>query len=264
MHGDQRREEHARAREQHERARNLGCCEHPQATVRARCDPDPARGQAQAGGRVRRRQARNVRQQDGRGHRQTGADPEHARIDRDLERANGEASRILRDQRDERPRHDQTQHRAGPAEHQAFGQQGAAERAGAGAQRGPHGQLAFPTHRTGEDQVGDVRTSNDEHDRCGGKEHEQDRSRGRGDLIAELRRCEVDVRLRRIRFGVLAHHRRVDRRQFGARGFERRTGRQAAEQVRHPMDAVRDHRRSEVMGTGHHVGDDLGIRRIRY
>ena len=76
---DERGEQHARAGEQHERERNLRRREDAQAAVGARRDPDAAARQAEAGRGVRRRQARDVREQHGRGHRQAGADPEHAR-----------------------------------------------------------------------------------------------------------------------------------------------------------------------------------------
>ncbi len=73
LQGDERGEEHARAGEQNERARNLGHREYAQAAIGARRDPHAAVRQA-----LRRRQARDEREQDGGGHRQAGADPEHA------------------------------------------------------------------------------------------------------------------------------------------------------------------------------------------
>ena len=98
----------------------------------------------------------------------------------------------------------------------------------------------------------------------GGEQHEQDRPRRRGDLIAQRRDAQLDVGLRRVRLGVLAHHGGVHRGQLGARRFERRPGRQAAEELRHPVRALGDHRRAEVMRAGHHVRDDLGVGRIRH
>ena len=133
----------------------------------------------------------------------------------------------------------------------------------AGAERGPHGQLAFAAHRSRQDQVGDIRARNDEHDRCCGEQHEQDRPRRRRDLIAELLDGQLDIGLRRVRLGVLAHDGGVHRGQLGARRVERRPGRQAAEELRHPVGAAGDHRRPEVMRAGHHVRDDLGVGRIR-
>ena len=87
----------------------------------------------------------------------------------------------------------------------------------AGAERGPHGQLAFAPHRSRQDQVGDIRAGNDEHDRGRGEQHEQDRPRRCRDLIAELRGFELQIAFRGIRLGVLAHHGGVHRGQLGAR-----------------------------------------------
>ena len=129
----------------------------------------------------------------------------------------------------------------------------------AGAERGPHGQLPFAAHRSREDQVGDVGARDDEDDRRGGEQQEQDRPRGRRDLIAELRDPQLDLPLRRIRLGMLANHRGVHRGQLGPRGLERNPWRETAEELRHPVAAVRDHRRAEVMRARHHVRDDLGV-----
>ena len=67
------------------------------------------------------------------------------------------------------------------------------------------------------------------------------------------------MRALRIRLRVFAHHRRVHGGQISTRRFERRTGREAAEQLRHPVGAVGDHRRAEVMRAGHDVRDDLRV-----
>ena len=61
----------------------------------------------------------------------------------------------------------------------------------AGAERGAHGQLAFAAHRARQDQVGDVRAGDDEHDGGRGEQHEEDRSRRRGDLIAQPRDAQL-------------------------------------------------------------------------
>jgi hypothetical protein len=127
---------------------------------------------------VWRRQARDVREQYRCGHRQAGADPEHAGIDADLERANREAAGIAADHDDKWPSQHHAEHGAGATENQALCEQRAPERAGAGAERGSHGQLAFAAHRAGEDQIGDVGAGNDEHDGCRGQQHEQNRPRG--------------------------------------------------------------------------------------
>ena len=51
---------------------------------------------------------------------------------------------------------------------------------------------------------------------------------------------------------------------FRAGGFDRRSGLETAEQLRHPMRAHGDHRRAHVMRAGHHVRDDLGVGGIRH
>ena len=173
------------AGEQHERAGNLGGREDAQAAIGAGRDPDAAVRQAKSCRPVRRRQSRDEREEHRGRNRQAGADPEHARIDGDVERADGEAGRVTADDRDERPRQQQPEHRAGATEHQALGEQRPPQRAGAGAERGTDGQLPFAAHRSRQDQVGDVRARDDEHDSGGGQQQQQHRPRRRGDLIAE-------------------------------------------------------------------------------
>ena len=63
---------------------------------------------------------------------------------------------------------------------------------------------------------------------------------------------------------MLANDRGVRRGQLGARHFERRAGREAAEQLRHAVGAVGDHRRAEMVRAGHDVRDDFGVGRIRH
>ena len=109
----------------------------------------------------------------------------------------------MRDHRDEWSRQQHAQHGARAAEHQAFGQQRPAQRAVARAKCGTHGQFAFSPHRAGRDQVGYVRARNDEHDPCRGQQNEQDRPRGRGDLIAQPRHLQLDVGPVGIGFGVM-------------------------------------------------------------
>ena len=115
----------------------------------------------------------------------------------------------MRDHRDERPRQRDAQHRSGAAEHEAFGEQRAAERAAAGAERRAHGELPFAADGTREDQVGDVRARDHEHDSGCGEQHEQDRPRGRRNLIAQPGHVQLDADSRRVRFRVLAHDRGV-------------------------------------------------------
>jgi hypothetical protein len=131
------------------------------------------------------------------------------------------------------------------------------------AERRPDGQFALAAHRARQDQIGDVRARDDEHDGRRGQQHEENRSRRCGDLIAERRDSHFDAGLR-VRLGVFANHCRVYRRQFGARGVERGAWCQTAEELGHAVCAARDHRGAEVMRARHHVGDDLGRGRIGY
>src|SRR6516162_2157255 len=53
------------------------------------------------------------------------------------------------------------------------------------------------------------------------------------------------------------------RRIVRARGLERDAGRESAEELRHPMRPVGDHRGPQMMRARHNVRDDLGVSRIR-
>jgi hypothetical protein len=63
---------------------------------------------------------------------------------------------------------------------------------------------------------------------------------------------------------MLAEHGRVGHAQLGPRRFQRGAGSEPAEQVRHAMHAAFRHGGGEVMRARDHVGDDLGLRRIRH
>ena len=261
---DEGDEEHAGPGEQHERERNLGRREQAQAAVRPRRDADAAARQTQPCRRARRRQAGDVGERHGRRHRQAGADPEQAGVDGDLERAHREARGVTGEHRDERVRQQHAQDGARAAEHQALGEQRPPQRAGGGAERGAHRQFPLAAHRARQDQVGDVRAGNDEHDGGGRQQHQQNRPCRRRDLIAERRDGQAHVGSCRVGVGVLAQHAGVYRGQLGARRFERGPGRQAPEKLRHAVRAPGDHRRPEVMRARHHVRDDLGGGRIRH
>ena len=153
---------------------------------------------------VGRRQARHERQQHRGDQRQPGAHPQHAGIDREVQRAHREARSVARQHRHHRPRDQHAEHRAGAAEQQAFGEQRPAQRAGAGAERRADRQLPFAANRPRQNQVGDVRAGDDEHQRRGREQHQQNGSRRRRDLVAQPHRVDAKVGLRRIRFGMLA------------------------------------------------------------
>jgi hypothetical protein len=147
----QRCDEHARAGEQDERERYLRGRENPQPSIGTGRDPGAAARQSQAGRCVRRRQARHVGEEHRRGHRETGADPQDRRIDRHVERADGVACGVTRHGADQRARQHDAEQRAGAAQDQAFGQEGAPQRRVAGAERRTHRQLALATNRPRED-----------------------------------------------------------------------------------------------------------------
>ena len=183
---DQRCDEHSGAREQHERERNLRGGKHSQAAVGARGDPDAATRQAEAGRPVRRRQSGHKGEQHRCGERETGADPQHAGIDGNVERPYRKTGRIARHEGGERPRQQQAKHGTSAAEHQAFRQQRAAERTGTRSERSADRQLAFTSYRSRQNQIRNIRAGNDEHHGRSPKQHEQDRSCGRRNLISKF------------------------------------------------------------------------------
>ena len=154
---------------------------------------------------------------------------------------------------------------AGPAQHQALGEQRAAQRAVARAQRRAHGQLALAANRARQDQVRDVRAGDDEDDGGGGEQHEQDRPRRRGNLIAQRRHGQLHVGSRRVGLGVLARPSPRSAAVSSARASSTDgLRRQPAEELGHPMHALDVHRRAHVVRAGHHVGDDLGVGGVRH
>ena len=197
-------------------------------------------------------------------HRQAGADPEQTAIDCDLERANRESRGEPRDDRDEGLREQYAKHRPGAAQHQAFGEQRPTQRRMTRAERGTHGKLTFSTYRARENEVGDIRAGDHEHDRGRRKQNEQNRARRRSDLLAQRRRRQLHVRLARIGFWMLARHRCVGRGQLRARALHRRARRETPKELRHAVRSLCRHRRAEVMRAGDHVRDDLGVCRIRH
>ena len=122
---------------------------------------------------VGRRQARDKRQQHRGHHRQQRADPEHAGIDCQIERAHREARGVARQDRHHRPRAQYAQRRARAAQQQAFGQQRAPQRSGAGAQRRADRQLAFAPDGPRQNQVRDVRAGDHEHQHRRRQQHQQ-------------------------------------------------------------------------------------------
>ena len=259
---DERRQQHAGAREQHERRGDLRDGKQPEAAVRARRDAHASVGESKAAGGVGRRQARHEREQHRCGQGQAHADPQQACVDGQVEGANREAGRISAEDWHYPQRDDHTENRPDAAEQQAFREQRSAQRARTGAERRPYGQLAFPPDRSGQDQVRDVGARDDEDQRRRGQQDEEHRSRPRCDLIPQQLRVDPEVGLRRVRLGVFLEDGAVDGAQLGARRLEIRAGRKAAEQFRHPMGAARHHRCRQVVRARDDVRDDLGFGRI--
>jgi hypothetical protein len=126
------------------------------------------------------------------------------------------------------------QHGAGAAEDKALGEQGASQGTPARSECGPHGELAFAANRTRQDQVGDVRTCDDEHHDGGSKQDKQDRARRPRDLVAQPRHAQLHIS-RRIGLRVLVQDVGMKRAQFRTRRLQRCPGCQPPKKLRHPV-----------------------------
>jgi len=84
-----------------------------------------------------------------------------------------------------------------------------------------------------------------------------------GDLVAPNVGLDAEVRLHRVRLGMLFNHRGVGDPELRPRLFQSRARGQPAEQLRHAVDAPGDHGGREVVRAGDDVGDDLGLCGIR-
>ena len=191
---EQRRQQHAGAGQQHERRGDLrhreqraagGSCREVMRTLPLdRLKPLDASDDGSRGTNARRIAAAT---------RQADADPQQARVDRQVERADREARRVARQDGHHRPRDQHAEDRAGAAEQQALGQQRPPQRPLARAERRADRQLPFAPHRARQDQVGDVRAGDDEHQRRRRQQHQQHGPRRRGDLIAQAHRVDPEV-----------------------------------------------------------------------
>ena len=183
----QRRDQHAGARQQHERARDLRRREDPQTAIRARRDAHAAAGESRSrwsdrttGAEECRRAARPPTSARPR------AEPEHAGVHRGFERANGKARGIACPRRStsgcasSRPRPAPAAQRTRLS---ASSVRRSAPRLAPSAARTR--QLSFAADRSRQDQVGHIRARDDEHHRRRRHEHEEDGPRGRRDLFAE-------------------------------------------------------------------------------
>ena len=274
LQSDKRRDEHARTGEQHEREGDLRRGEHTQAAIGARRDPARLRqgygGSAEAPKGRRRKldpsmraaagHRRAARQQRWRGR----ADPEDGIVNGDIERAHREAGRI-RATTDTSGRASTTP-RMAPAPHSTRLSASSVRRSAPRLAPSAARTASSPSRRT---ERARIRFATFEHAMtnttpAAASKQEQDRTRRRGDLFAKRRDGQVHVGSCRVRLRVLAHHGGVRRRQLSARGLDGHTWREPAEEVGHSMLALDVHRRAEVMRARHHVGDDLGVDRVRH
>ena len=260
----QRLHQHPGAGEQHERGGDLGDGERPQ----------PAAGRA--GDAQRRRstaRTRAWRRLDGnRGTKASStaatsasadADPEQARVERQVERAHREARRIAREHGDHRLRDQHAEHRAAAAENQAFGEERAAQGA-ARRRRAPRGRRvrlrggrvrARIRFATFEQAITNTRPD------AASSTSSTVRAR---DVIWSRRRTASMRKsaFLRIRLGVFLDDGAVNGPQLGSRRLEVGARRETAEQLRHPVFAPGDHRRRQVVRAGHDVGDQFGFGRV--
>ena len=260
----QRLQQHAGARQKHERRGNLRDGENAQPAIGSSADAHAARRKTEPTRGADRGQARNERQQHSANHRQQCAHPKQTGIYRQIQRPNRETGGITSQHRDHRAGRQHAQQSARATQHQALCKQGPSQVRGTGAQRRADAQFAFPSHGPRQDQVGHIRAGNNEHQSRSSHQNQQHGSRAGGNLIAQQGGVNAEVGLGGIIFRVLFDHRLVYGLQFRARRFQRRPRLEASEKFRHAVDPARDHGCRHMVRTGHHVGDDLGLGGIRH
>ena len=148
-----------------------------------------------ASGRLERRRRADEQpghQRDADRERDDGAVHPHFAEARDAERLET-GQRVAAPGRDEKPRH-----RADHRQQQAFRQQLADEPPAAGAERRPHRELALARGRACEQQVGDVRARDEQHEADGAQQQQQRGPRVFDDVAVQRgdRELEVSVVLR--------------------------------------------------------------------
>ena len=92
--------------------------------------------------------------------------------------------------------HDATQHAGGAAEtreHHALDDQLPHDAAAAAAERRPHGNLLLPAHGAREQQIGDVRARNQQHERHRAQQHEQRRPDVLHEHVLQRRHARADA-----------------------------------------------------------------------
>src|SRR5713226_3732701 len=213
-------------------------------------------------GRVGRRQARDKRQEHSRDHGQRRPHPQHAGINRQIQRADGKARGVASKHGEERSRTDYAESGASDAKYETLRQQNAAQCASASAQSRTDGELALTADGAREDKIGDVGASDDKHEAGGGKKNKENGSSAGSDLLAEEFGVDLETCLGRISVGVILDHRSIDGAKFGADLIKSGTGSETAEEFGHPMDAPVLHGCGQMMGAGDNIGNDFSIRGI--
>src|SRR5258706_13640580 len=111
--------------------------------------------------------------------------PKQAGIDRQIQRAARETRGIPSQDSDQRLRAHHAECGSSAAEQKAFRQQHPAQRASACAERGAGREFTLAANRPRENQVGNVRASNDEDEARGSEKDEENSTRAGSNLIPE-------------------------------------------------------------------------------
>ena len=169
----------------------------------------------------------------------------------------------LRENRDHRSRNQHSKQRSCAAKKNCFGKQRASQCAVARAERGAHGQLSLPSHRSGQYQVRDIRNRDDENEGRCSKQHEEHIASARCNLVAKSDSLNPEIAIGGICLRVLTDQVLVYGSQFSASCFEIDAGSEPSEKLLSlPMHSTSDHRGRQMMRTGHNIGDDLRSPRV--
>ena len=189
VHGLERKQgfdQHAGAGEQDERRGDLRDGEDAEAAASAAGDAHAAVGETQAVAGFGGRQARNEGEQNRGDDRENSADPQHAGIDGEIERANREARSVVREDSDHRAGNDNAEQSSGGAHQQALGEQRAAKRAWAGAERGANREFTFAADAARKNQIGNVGARDHKDQQRRREQNEQDGFCSGRDLLFQM------------------------------------------------------------------------------
>src|SRR5258708_19085122 len=148
-------------------------------------------------GGVGRRQARDKRQEHGRDHGQRRTHAQHAGINRQIQRANGEARGVTSTHGEERSCTDYAESGPNHAKNETLCQQNAAQGASTSAQSRTDGEFPLTANRARENKIGDVGASNDKHQTGGGKKNQENGSSAGSDLLTEEFGVDLQISFRR-------------------------------------------------------------------